>query len=126
MPDVLDMPVAEDRPLLERLVFQGIVFNMSWEDPEMDRQAFRLTSEDTVISITSAGCNPLNFLCQSPQEAHQHRRQPGPERDPRAQTGGDQDARSRGFLRHFCRPPTGRRHQGLPRSPAAEPVAALP
>ncbi|MCA9245348.1 MAG: BtaA family protein [Phycisphaerales bacterium] len=63
---VIDMPTPGDRPLLERLVFSGIVFNMSWEDPEMDRRAFNLTSRDTVISITSAGCNPLNFLTQSP------------------------------------------------------------
>lgn len=67
MPQVLDMPVAEGRALLERMVFHGIVFNMSWEDPEMDRQAFRITPDDTVVSISSAGCNPLNFLCQSPR-----------------------------------------------------------
>lgn len=67
MVQVLDMPVAVGRDLLERMVFRGIVFNMSWEDPEMDRQAFNLTPEDTVISISSAGCNPLNFLCQSPR-----------------------------------------------------------
>lgn len=64
---VIDLPQAKRRPLLERLVFRGIVFNMSWEDPEMDRRAFRLTGEDAVLSITSAGCNPLNFLCQSPK-----------------------------------------------------------
>ncbi len=68
MPTVIDMPVREDRSLLERLVFRGIVFNMSWEDPEMDRRAFKLTPADTVISISSAGCNPLNFLCQSPRK----------------------------------------------------------
>ncbi|MCG3127551.1 MAG: hypothetical protein CHACPFDD_02413 [Phycisphaerae bacterium] len=53
---------------MESLVFRGIVFNMSWEDPEMDRRAFRITPDDVVISITSAGCNPLNFLCQSPRK----------------------------------------------------------
>jgi S-adenosylmethionine-diacylglycerol 3-amino-3-carboxypropyl transferase len=67
MTRVIDMPTPGKRSLLERLCFSGIVFNMSWEDPEMDRQAFQLTSDDTVISITSAGCNPLNFLCQSPK-----------------------------------------------------------
>ncbi len=67
MVKVLDMPANESRALLERLVFRGIVFNMSWEDPEMDRQAFQLTGDDTVLSISSAGCNPLNFLCQSPR-----------------------------------------------------------
>ncbi len=68
MPQVVNMPVAEGRALLERLVFHGIVFNMSWEDPEMDRQALRITPDDTVVSISSAGCNPLNFLCQSPRQ----------------------------------------------------------
>ena len=68
MQPVLDMPTAGKRGLLERLVFRGIVFNMSWEDPEMDRRAFRITPDDTVISISSAGCNPLNFLCQNPKK----------------------------------------------------------
>jgi S-adenosylmethionine-diacylglycerol 3-amino-3-carboxypropyl transferase len=63
---VIDMPMPEDRSVLERLVFHGIVFNMSWEDPEMDRRALRVGPGDTVISISSAGCNPLNFLCQNP------------------------------------------------------------
>ncbi len=68
MPVVLNMPQARNRAWLERLVFRGIVFNMSWEDPEMDRQAFNLTGDDTVVSISSAGCNPLNFLCQGPKK----------------------------------------------------------
>ena len=63
---VIDMPQAGKRGFMERMVFRGIVFNMSWEDPEMDRRAFQLTGDDHVVSITSAGCNPLNFLCQSP------------------------------------------------------------
>jgi len=67
MVTVLDLPSPASRNWLERLVFHGIVFNMSWEDPEMDRQAFNLTDRDTVVSISSAGCNPLNFLCQSPR-----------------------------------------------------------
>lgn len=67
MVDVLEMPTPGKRGRVERLVFRGIVFNMSWEDPEMDRRAFQLTSDDTVISITSAGCNPLNFLCAGPK-----------------------------------------------------------
>jgi len=62
------MPVPEDRSLMERVVFHGIVFNMSWEDPEMDRRALNVGPGDTVISISSAGCNPLNFLCQSPDK----------------------------------------------------------
>jgi S-adenosylmethionine-diacylglycerol 3-amino-3-carboxypropyl transferase len=64
---VLTMPTPHHRDFMERMVFRGIVFNMSWEDPEMDRRAFRITPDDTVVSISSAGCNPLNFLCQSPR-----------------------------------------------------------
>ena len=66
MHPVIDLPTPGKRGLVERMVFNGIVFNMSWEDPEMDRRAFNLTPDDTVLSITSAGCNPLNFLCQNP------------------------------------------------------------
>ncbi len=69
MAEVIDLPTPEHkRSFLERVVFRGLVFNMSWEDPEMDRRAFNLTEDDSVISITSAGCNPLNFLCQSPRK----------------------------------------------------------
>ncbi len=67
-PTVINMLAPQRRGLMERMVFNGIVFNMSWEDPEMDRQAFQIRpDEDVVISISSAGCNPLNFLCQSPR-----------------------------------------------------------
>lgn len=33
----------------------------------MDRRALRVGPEHTVLSITSAGCNPLNFLTQGPR-----------------------------------------------------------
>lgn len=67
MYEVIDLPCPGKRGLLEQLVFRGIVFNMSWEDPEMDRRALAIGPEHSVISITSAGCNPLNFLCQEPR-----------------------------------------------------------
>lgn len=67
MHSVTDLPTPGRRPLLERLVFRGIVFNMSWEDPEMDRRAFNIQPDDVAVSITSAGCNPLNILCQNPK-----------------------------------------------------------
>lgn len=64
--EVINMPIPHRRGFWEKLFFDGkIMFNMSWEDPEMDRRAFRIVpDQDSVISITSAGCNPLNFLCQ--------------------------------------------------------------
>lgn len=53
--------------LIERTFFSGLVFNQSWEDPTLDREALRIRPDvDTVLSITSGGCNCLNLLCLRP------------------------------------------------------------
>ena len=65
---VLVMVPAVQR-LVERMYFNGIVFNQSWEDPTMDREALQIVPDhDVVLSITSGGCNCLNLLCLSPRE----------------------------------------------------------
>jgi S-adenosylmethionine-diacylglycerol 3-amino-3-carboxypropyl transferase len=38
-----------------------LVYNQCWEDPAVDRQALRLTPDDRVLVITSAGCNALDY-----------------------------------------------------------------
>jgi S-adenosylmethionine-diacylglycerol 3-amino-3-carboxypropyl transferase len=54
--------------LIERTYFRGLVFNQSWEDPVLDREALRISADrDTVLSITSGGCNCLNLLCLRPR-----------------------------------------------------------
>src|SRR5208282_62176 len=54
--------------LIERVYFRGLVFNQSWEDPRLDRQALRIRPDaDTVLSITSGGCSCLNLLCLRPR-----------------------------------------------------------
>jgi S-adenosylmethionine-diacylglycerol 3-amino-3-carboxypropyl transferase len=40
----------------------NLVYNTCWEDPRLDRQALNLTKDDTVMVITSAGCNALDYL----------------------------------------------------------------
>jgi S-adenosylmethionine-diacylglycerol 3-amino-3-carboxypropyl transferase len=47
-------------------VFQGILYAQCWEDPQLDREAFHLTPQDTLFSITSGGCNVLTFLIDDP------------------------------------------------------------
>ncbi len=47
---------------------RNLVYNTCWEDPRIDRQALRLTPEDSVLVITSAGCNALDYALQSPRE----------------------------------------------------------
>jgi len=48
--------------VLERLVFgSGLVFNQTWEDPEVDLQALALGGGDVVLAIASAGDNVLTY-----------------------------------------------------------------
>jgi S-adenosylmethionine:diacylglycerol 3-amino-3-carboxypropyl transferase len=53
---------------LRTKVFEDILYAQCWEDSSMDRQAFHLTSGDTVFSITSGGCNVLAFLVDNPKK----------------------------------------------------------
>jgi len=47
-------------------VFEDILYAQCWEDPEIDRAAFRIAPGDTVFTITSGGCNALAFLTDRP------------------------------------------------------------
>lgn len=47
-------------------VFRDILYAQCWEDPELDRIAFKVKQGDTIFSITSGGCNALSFLVDDP------------------------------------------------------------
>jgi S-adenosylmethionine-diacylglycerol 3-amino-3-carboxypropyl transferase len=49
-------------------VFEDVLYAQCWEDPEIDRRAFGIGSDDVVFSITSGGCNALAFLIDDPRE----------------------------------------------------------
>jgi S-adenosylmethionine-diacylglycerol 3-amino-3-carboxypropyl transferase len=49
-------------------VFRDILYAQCWEDPEIDRIAFRIKPDDIVFSITSGGCNALSFLIDDPKK----------------------------------------------------------
>ncbi len=44
----------------------NLVYNTCWEDPRCDRELLTLSEESHVIMITSAGCNTLDYLLDSP------------------------------------------------------------
>ncbi len=46
----------------------NLVYNTCWEDPRLDRQALKLTADDTVLVITSAGCNALDYALAAPRQ----------------------------------------------------------
>lgn len=48
----------------------NLVYNTCWEDPRLDREAMQLTPTDRVMVITSAGCNALDYVLQSPAQVH--------------------------------------------------------
>jgi S-adenosylmethionine-diacylglycerol 3-amino-3-carboxypropyl transferase len=47
--------------------FDAFVYNQIWEDPEVDLQALKLDENSRIVTISSGGCNALNYLVQSPQ-----------------------------------------------------------
>lgn len=49
---------------------RNLVYNTCWEDPALDRVALKLTSDDTVLVITSAGCNALDYLLAGAGRVH--------------------------------------------------------
>lgn len=48
----------------------NLVYNTCWEDPRLDRAAMNLTADDTVMVITSAGCNTLDYALCKPKAVH--------------------------------------------------------
>ena len=49
------------------LTGRNLVYNTSWEDPAVDRRAMRLGPTDRVLTITSAGCNVLDYALEAPE-----------------------------------------------------------
>ena len=74
----MNAPHARPPTLLDRFnqkVFDAIygrslVYNTCWEDPAVDRKALNLGPDDTVLAITSAGCNVLDYALLGPRRIH--------------------------------------------------------
>lgn len=47
--------------------FDAFVYNQIWEDPRVDIEALQIDSNSRVLTISSGGCNALNYLVESPQ-----------------------------------------------------------
>ena len=45
-----------------------IIYNISWEDPAVDHKVMHMNDQDVVLTISSAGCNVLDYLCQGPKK----------------------------------------------------------
>ena len=47
-----------------------LIYNTCWEDPRIDRKLLELNPGSRMAVITSAGCNALDYLLDSPAEIH--------------------------------------------------------
>ncbi len=60
-------PLLTPRGVLDRvfnLSFSGFVYNQIWEDPDVDAAAMQLDENSRIMTISSGGCNALNYLCR--------------------------------------------------------------
>lgn len=61
--------VSKKQSVLQKLFavwFDAFVYNQIWEDPRVDLQALKLDENSNVITISSGGCNALNYLLENP------------------------------------------------------------
>jgi len=62
--------LATRRGVLERMFtlwFRGFVYNQIWEDPRVDAEALAIGPETSLLTISSGGCNVLNYLVHRPK-----------------------------------------------------------
>ena len=59
-----------DHKVFAAIYSRSLVYNTCWEDPAVDRVALALRPEDTLLVITSAGCNVLDYALMGPQRIH--------------------------------------------------------
>lgn len=75
---LLESPLGDARPSRKRLSracfnlihSRNLIYNTCWEDPRIDRMALNLRADDTVLTITSAGCNVLDYALLGPRQIY--------------------------------------------------------
>ena len=62
--------LSSKQGLLQKLFavwFDAFVYNQIWEDPRVDIEALRLDGESRILTISSGGCNAMNYLVEGPE-----------------------------------------------------------
>ncbi len=59
-----------DQKVFDAIYSRALVYNTCWEDPAVDRLALDLRHDDTLLVITSAGCNVLDYALTAPRRIH--------------------------------------------------------
>lgn len=67
---VRQKPLTTGQGWLQKLFavwFDGFVYNQIWEDPRVDLQALQVDGNSRFLTISSGGCNALNYLLAQPE-----------------------------------------------------------
>lgn len=67
---VRNKSISTKQGLMQKLFahwFDAFVYNQIWEDPRVDQQALELNENSRVLTISSGGCNALNYLIAGPE-----------------------------------------------------------
>jgi S-adenosylmethionine-diacylglycerol 3-amino-3-carboxypropyl transferase len=59
-----------DQNVFNALYARSLVYNTCWEDLAVDRRALHIGPDDTVMVISSAGCNVLDYALDGPERIH--------------------------------------------------------
>jgi S-adenosylmethionine-diacylglycerol 3-amino-3-carboxypropyl transferase len=59
-----------DQRVFNAIYSRSLVYNTCWEDPAVDRRALDISRNDTMLVITSAGCNVLDYALAAPRRIH--------------------------------------------------------
>jgi S-adenosylmethionine-diacylglycerol 3-amino-3-carboxypropyl transferase len=59
-----------NQKVFDAIYGRSLVYNTCWEDPAVDRLALNLRADDTLVVITSAGCNVLDYALEGPGCIH--------------------------------------------------------
>src|SRR5215467_15760972 len=55
------------RWLFDQIHKRNLIYNQCWEDPSLDHEALEISPGDRIVTITSAGCNALDYLLRGPE-----------------------------------------------------------
>src|SRR5262245_5607777 len=58
------------RWFFDQIHSRNLVYNQCWEDPALDHEVLEIGPSDRIVTITSAGCNALDYLLRGPAQIH--------------------------------------------------------
>ena len=56
--------------LFRKMHGSNIIYNQCWEDPRLDKACLQLKKSDTMLVLTSAGCNVLDYMLAGVKKIH--------------------------------------------------------